>query len=87
VDIHLAGPPALVPRHFDQLGVVIQSAWKRRLKDADFIIALRLQTERQQQGLIPSVSEYKSLYRLDHERIRNAKSDVKVLHPDRSTAV
>ena len=81
VDIHLAGSPALVPRHFDQLGVVIQKRMEAAIEDADFIIALRLQTERQQQGLIPSVSEYKSLYRLDHERIRNAKSDVKVLHP------
>lgn len=81
VDIHLCGPPSLVPRHFSELGVVVERRLEAAVEDADFIIALRLQTERQQQGLIPSLSEYKSLYRLDHERIRNAKSDVKVLHP------
>ena len=56
VDIHLAGLPTLVPRHFDQLGVVIQKRMEAAIEDAELIIALRLQTERQQQGLIPSVS-------------------------------
>jgi aspartate carbamoyltransferase catalytic subunit len=81
VDIHVVGPPALVPRHLSELGVHVHKRLEPALEDADFIIALRLQTERQQQGLIPSISEYKSLYRLDHNRITIAKPDVKVLHP------
>jgi len=51
------------------------------IKDADFVIALRLQLERQDEGLIPSIGEYKRLYRLDHERIKRCKADVRVLHP------
>jgi aspartate carbamoyltransferase catalytic subunit len=81
VDIHVAGPPALVPKHLSELNVIVHKHIEPAIEDADFIIALRLQTERQQQGLIPSISEYKSLYRLSHERIRTAKPDVKVLHP------
>jgi aspartate carbamoyltransferase catalytic subunit len=40
-----------------------------------------MQFERQQQGLIPSVGEYKKLYRLDHKCLKLAKPHVKVLHP------
>jgi len=81
VDLHVAGPPSLVPKHLGKLGVTVHKHLEPALEDADFIIALRLQVERQQQGLIPSLSEYKSLYRLDHQRLHNAKPEVRVLHP------
>jgi aspartate carbamoyltransferase catalytic subunit len=81
VDIHVAGPPALVPKHLSELGITVHKRIEPAIKDADFIIALRLQLERQQQGLIPSISEYKSVFRLDHDRIRAAKPDVRILHP------
>jgi aspartate carbamoyltransferase catalytic subunit len=51
------------------------------IEGADFVMALRLQLERQQSGLIPSIEEYARLYRLDHRRLRLAKPQVKVLHP------
>lgn len=81
VDLHIAGPPSLVPRQFAELGVTIHQRLEPAIEDADFIIALRLQMERQQQGLIPSLAEYKNLYRLDHKRIGIAKPGVRVLHP------
>jgi aspartate carbamoyltransferase catalytic subunit len=51
------------------------------LEGCDFVMALRLQMERQQSGLIPSIGEYKRLYRLDHRKLRICKPDVRVLHP------
>lgn len=80
-DIHVSGPPALVPKHLHELGVTVHRRLEPAITDADFIIALRLQMERQQQGLIPSLGEYKTLFRLDHERMKLAKPDVRVLHP------
>lgn len=79
--LHVCGPPALMPKDISALGVTVHRRIEDAIADADFIIGLRLQVERQQQGLIPSLSEYKSLYRLDHERIKHAKDDVRVLHP------
>lgn len=81
VDIHISGPPTLMPLGLNELGVTVHSTLEPAIENADFIIMLRLQLERQTQGLIPSVGEYKRLYRLDHSRLQLAKPDAKVLHP------
>lgn len=82
VDLNICGPPALVPSALKQLPAVkIHAKLEDALRDAEFIIALRLQMERQQQGLISSVGEYRKLYRLDHDRIKVASPQVRVLHP------
>lgn len=80
-DIHVAGPPTLVPADIAHLGVSVHDRLEPAIKDADFVIALRLQLERQEQGLIPSIGEYKRLYQLDHQRVKACKPDVRVLHP------
>ncbi len=81
--VHFAGPPALVPAAFSHpdLGAVVHNRLEPALKDADFVISLRLQLERQEQGLIASLEEYRQFFRLDHNRLRLAASKVKVLHP------
>lgn len=82
-EVHMAGPPSLVPAGFSHsdLGAVVHHRLESAIKDADFIISLRLQLERQEQGLIASMEEYKQFFRLDHNRIRLAAGGVKVLHP------
>lgn len=80
-DIHVAAPPTLLPKGLNELGVKVHLDVNDAIADADFIITLRMQLERQKQGLIPSLGEYKRLYRLDHERLKLAKASVKVLHP------
>lgn len=79
--IHLCGPPTLLPEIFSEYGVTIHWDLKDAIKDADVIMALRLQTERQATGLIPQLDEYTRLFGLDHEKIKLAKKDVKILHP------
>jgi len=49
--------------------------------NADVVIALRLQTERMQQGLLPSLNAYRRDYQLNAERMRLAKPDCVVMHP------
>jgi aspartate carbamoyltransferase catalytic subunit len=80
-NIHVVGPPTLIPMHLDKFDVTIHTKLKDALEGADFIIALRLQLERQQAGLIPSMDEYSRVYRLDHERLKVASANVKLLHP------
>ncbi|TAK34667.1 MAG: aspartate carbamoyltransferase catalytic subunit [Chloroflexota bacterium] len=53
----------------------------RALRDADVVMALRLQKERQQGGFLPSVREYVQLYQLNERRLALARPDVLVMHP------
>jgi len=53
----------------------------RAIEGADVVMALRLQLERQQTGLIPSIREYVRLYQVTTERLARAKPGVLVLHP------
>jgi aspartate carbamoyltransferase catalytic subunit len=51
------------------------------LKDADVVMALRIQKERMASGLLPSLREYAARYGLTYERLRAAKPDALVMHP------
>ena len=51
------------------------------LKDADVVMALRIQKERMASGLLPSMREYAARYGLTRERLRAASPDVVVMHP------
>ncbi|HEY5628470.1 MAG TPA: aspartate carbamoyltransferase catalytic subunit [Candidatus Limnocylindrales bacterium] len=51
------------------------------LRDADVVMALRIQKERMASGLLPSLREYAARYGLTNERLRAAKPDVIVMHP------
>ena len=53
----------------------------RALRDADVIMALRLQRERMAAGLLPSVREYAARYGLNLERLGLARPDALVMHP------
>ena len=51
------------------------------LRDADVVMALRIQRERQAGGLLPSLREYAARFGISRERLRAAKPDVLVMHP------
>jgi len=51
------------------------------LKDADVIYTFRIQQERQEPGLVPSLGEYSKFYGINEKRLRLAKPDAVVLHP------
>jgi len=80
-DIHVCGPPPLLPESFKNYGVKVHWKLDDAIKDADVIMTLRLQRERQTTGLIPQLDEYHRLYCLSHERLKLAKKNVKILHP------
>ena len=54
---------------------------ERALHEADVVMALRLQRERQAGGLLPSIREYCRLYGLTARRMRLAKPHALVMHP------
>jgi aspartate carbamoyltransferase catalytic subunit len=77
----VCGPPTLVPREMAQLGVEISYRLDDILPDCDVINMLRIQFERQQSGLFPSIHEYARLFGMDRNRLRLARSDLLLLAP------
>jgi aspartate carbamoyltransferase catalytic subunit len=61
--------------------ISIETDIEPALKNADVVMPLRLQMERQQSGLLPSLREYIQLYQLTTERLSFAKRNVLVMHP------
>jgi aspartate carbamoyltransferase catalytic subunit len=51
------------------------------LKDADFVMTLRLQQERMTEHLLPSLREYHQYYGITRERLKLCDPNVKILHP------
>jgi len=80
----LCGPAMWVPRELEEIapGTPIRSVYKieEALEEADVIIMLRVQTERQHEPSI-SANDYIHGYQLNAERLRRAKPDALVLHP------
>lgn len=80
-DVRVAGPPTLIPPAIEQFGVKVFYDLDEALKDVDVINILRIQLERQQDNMFPSVHEYVELYQMNSARLRLAKSDVLIMHP------
>ena len=87
-EVHLAGPPTLLPKDF--LGLVDSSYagklflhWEIEpaMTEADFVMTLRLQKERMTAHLLPSLREYHQRFGITRDRLRSCRPNVKVLHP------
>jgi aspartate carbamoyltransferase catalytic subunit len=79
--VTLVGPTTLVPDSFSELGVTVAHDLDSVLPDADVIMLLRIQHERQQRSFFPSVGEYVSLFGLNMARFQKCKPDVLIMHP------
>jgi aspartate carbamoyltransferase catalytic subunit len=83
--VTLSGPPTLVPTAWRcgrlPRGVSYEEDVDRALDGADAVIALRLQRERQEAGLLPSLREYARAWGLTEERVARMRPDAPVLHP------
>jgi aspartate carbamoyltransferase catalytic subunit len=81
----LCGPPTLMPPEITTLfrgrAVRVEYQLERALAGADVVMALRLQRERQQSGLLPSLREYSALYELTNERLDRWCPNALVMHP------
>ena len=77
----LAGPATMLPRDIEQMGVKVFSKLEDAISDADVVMMLRIQLERQKQSIFPSLREYSQHYCLNRKNIKLAKKDVIVMHP------
>lgn len=79
--VTLAGPSTLVPEGFAHLGVSICHDLKTALAEADAVILLRMQHERQNSIHFPSLNEYTRMFGLDEQRASWLKKDAVIMHP------
>jgi aspartate carbamoyltransferase catalytic subunit len=79
--VTVAGPATMIPRHIEQMGVTVHRQLEEAIRGVDIIMMLRIQTEREQQNLFPSLREYARCFCLNRKNIRLAKEDVIVMHP------
>ena len=77
----LCGPRTLMPSLPDSLGVECEDDPRKAVAGADIVMLLRVQLERQEAGLFPSVGEYHALYGADEELLSLARPGAAVMHP------
>jgi aspartate carbamoyltransferase catalytic subunit len=81
-EVRLAGPPPLVPASAGvALGARVCRDLDAALSGADVVIALRIQRERQESGLVPGTAEYHHLWGLDPERLAASCPEALLMHP------
>lgn len=85
VTITLSGPPTLMPSAWRcghaPRGTTYEPDLDRALDGADGVIALRLQKERQEGGLLPSLREYTRVWGLTEARVSKMRAGAPVMHP------
>lgn len=80
-EVTLVGPPTLMPKGVEELGAKVEYDLDRALREADVVNVLRIQLERQQKGLFPSIREYARLFGINRERLERAGRDLIIMHP------
>ena len=79
-DVTLAGPSTLLGG-MASLGVKSTPNVKEALKDADIVMGLRIQFERQKTVSFPGLNEYRDLFGVNKDLLKYAKEDAIVMHP------
>ena len=79
--VRLVGPRTLIPRDFNSPGVEVHYNLRDGLAGADVINVLRIQRERMEANLFPSIREYQLMYGITAERFAWAKPDAILMHP------
>ena len=80
-EVRVAGPAPLIPRELKQMGVKVYKDLDKALQGIDVVNILRIQLERQEKGLFPSIGEYSDFYGMNKERLNNLPDDVLIMHP------
>jgi aspartate carbamoyltransferase catalytic subunit len=77
----IGGPRTLMPAEMEAMGVEVAYTLEGAIRDADVIMMLRVQLERQGRMAFPSVKEYFQLFGLTTARLAAARDDVIIMHP------
>ena len=79
--VSVSGPATLIPPKIEDLGATVCSTIHEAVKNADVVMPLRIQKERQNDPLIPSFREYATFFGINKEILQAAKPDALLMHP------
>lgn len=79
--VFVYGPSTLMPQGLDQLGATVCSSLEEAVQEADVVMTLRIQKERQNDPLFPSLREYAQKYGVSRDVVDLARPDAIVMHP------
>ncbi|MGZ8427875.1 MAG: aspartate carbamoyltransferase catalytic subunit [Candidatus Deferrimicrobiaceae bacterium] len=80
-DLWLCGPSTLLPREMARSGANVTNDIREAVRDADVVMMLRIQIERQKTSYFPSIREYSRTYGLNSGIFSLAKKDAVIMHP------
>ena len=79
--VAICGPTTLLPWEAKKMGVEVYSDLDNALQGRDVVNVLRIQLERQQAGLLPSLREYTNLFGITKDRLKNLNDNFTIMHP------
>jgi aspartate carbamoyltransferase catalytic subunit len=79
--VFVSGPATLIPQKIEKLGATVCSSMEDAVRDADVVMPLRIQKERQNDPLIPSFREYATFFGINSQVLQAAKPDALLMHP------
>ena len=79
--VRLCGPRTLLPPDIRSWPVTVYSDLDEAVKNTDAVMCLRLQLERQHDGLLPDLREYARTFGLGLKHVEKANPDVRIMHP------
>jgi aspartate carbamoyltransferase catalytic subunit len=79
--VKVCGPPTLIPRHIETLGIEVEINLKKALEWCDVANVLRIQLERQETRYFPSLREYAMLYQVNKEVLSEISHPITIMHP------
>ena len=80
-EVYMYAPETLIPKGIDKLGAKLCSSREEALENADVVMGLRIQLERQQAGNFPSLNEYAEFYGVTGKMLSLAKPNAIIMHP------
>jgi aspartate carbamoyltransferase catalytic subunit len=80
-EVTVCGPPTLIPKHIEKLGVKVSHNVRETLMWCDVANVLRIQLERQDIKLFPSLREYSQYFGINKELIESIDNQVVIMHP------
>ena len=80
-EVVLCGPPTLIPKGIQSLGVEVSFDLRKTLKWCEVANVLRIQLERQQGGYFPSLREYALYYGIDRDILDSLDNPPVIMHP------
>lgn len=80
-EVMVAGPPTLIPKHIEGLGVKVEHDIKKALQWCEVANVLRIQLERQHKPLFSTLREYALYYGVNKQMLDSLQKEILIMHP------